>query len=156
VEVAPMKTWVVVAQRDGARVYEWASHHVPLVLREVLRHPEGRLKDVEIDSDGPGAKFDSVAHGGGSAARKEVGPTEHLADVFAAEVARHIEAGRVAHVFERLVLVSGPRFLGRMRAALGDSLRGVEVREVHRNLGHVDVESLQQHLEHDLGAPALG
>jgi protein required for attachment to host cells len=151
-----MKTWVVVAQRDGARVYEWASHHVPLVLREVLRHPEGRLRDSEIDSDGPGAKVDSVAPGGGSAAWKEVGPTEHLADVFAAEVARHIEKGRLAHAFERLVLVSGPRFLGRMRAAIGESMHGLEVREVHLNLGHADVESLQRHLEHDLGAPALG
>ncbi len=151
-----MKTWIVVAQRDGARVYEWASHHVPLVLREVLRHPEGRLKDSEIDSDGPGAKFDSVPHGGGSAASKEVSASEHVAEVFAAEVARHIEHGRLAHAFEWVVLVSGPRFMGRMRAALKDSLPGIEVREVTRNLAHFDVESLQRHLEADLGAPALG
>lgn len=128
-----MKTWIVVAQRDGARIYEWTARSAPLRLCEDIAHPEGRLKDGEVEH-------------GGSATKHEL-PTEHLASAFAKQVAQVIERARLKHSFDRLVLVAGPRFMGLLRDELSHSARELLAHEIVKNFGHLGADELKRHVE---------
>lgn len=145
-----MKTLIVVAQRDGARLYEWTTRAEPLRLIEELAHPEGRLREGDLDTDKSGASYESSAFGASSAAVRTVSATAHLAVVFAHRVALRIEQARVAHRFDRLVLVSGPRFLGLLRDELSEPTRALVRHEIVKNLGHASAQELKNHLEPEL------
>ena len=147
-----MKTLIVVAQRDGARLYQWTSRAEPLRLVEELSHPEGRLKDGEIDADKAGASFESGPTGNRSPASREVSATEHLAVAFAKQVAQRVEQERTQHRFDRLVLVSGPHFLGLLREALSQPARELLMHEIVKNLAHFSAAELKQHVEAELFA----
>ena len=145
-----MKTLIVVAQRDGARLFEWTTRAEPLRLIEELAHPEGRLKDGDLDSDRAGASYESSASGASSAAVGSVSATAHLAVVFAHRVADRIEQALAKHAFDRLVLVSGPRFLGFLRDELSNSTRALVRHELVKNLGHASAQELKNLLEREL------
>ena len=109
-------TWVLVAQRAGARLYEKASEGEVRLLEEIA-HPEGRLRDHEVDTDRQGATFHS-----GSSARhafgREESAHEHDAASFARTLARRLSLGRHSGRYDELMLVAEPHFLGVLRAAL--------------------------------------
>jgi protein required for attachment to host cells len=109
-------TWVLVAQRAGARLYEKPSEGELRFLEEIA-HPEGRLRDREIDTDRAGASF----HSSKSAHHALVGEErahEHDAAAFARALARRLSSGRHSGRFDELMLVAEPHFLGVLRAAL--------------------------------------
>jgi protein required for attachment to host cells len=105
----------LVADRGGARLLTGRGRRLRLL--DAFAHPQGRLRNRDIDSDRPGRSFDSV----GSARHAndtEDRATDHLAEIFAAQLSEILERGRVAHRFGRLVLVADRRFLGKLRQAL--------------------------------------
>ncbi len=145
-----MKTLIVVAQRDGARLYEWTTRAEPLRLIEELAHPEGRLREGDLDTDRSGASYESSASGASSAAAGSVSATAHLAVVFAHRVADRTDHALADHAFDRLVLVSGPRFLGLLRDELSNSTRALKRHEIVKNLGHASARELKAHIEPEL------
>ena len=81
-----MTTWILVAHRAGARLFENKGPGKGLSLVENIDHPEGRLKDHDINADRPGRAFDNLGagrHGMG----KEVSPTQHVSQQFAKSLA---------------------------------------------------------------------
>lgn len=138
-------TWFVVA--DSARARIFTASGTKGKLREIadLSHPESRLHDSELASNGPGRSFDS--HGQG---RHSMEPATHPQDreaqAFAVEVARHIDRGHNEGGFDSLVLVAPPKFLGRLRPALSDSTRDAVVGELDKNLVDADEKTLERQL----------
>src|SRR5687768_9772131 len=55
-------TWILVAHRSGAQVYEKRGKKELNLLKEIP-HTEGRLKDTELATDRPGRSFDRIGHG---------------------------------------------------------------------------------------------
>jgi protein required for attachment to host cells len=121
-----MTTWILLAQRGGASLLERADDDGrPRIVRRI-EHPEGRLQDVELGSDRPGRALDS--HGPGrSTYTSEEAPHDHVAAVFARELAAMLERGRLDARFDRLVLAAEPRFLGKLRASLPAATRKLVV-----------------------------
>ena len=111
------KTWILVAHRGGARLFENLGPDTGLTLVEAIPHPEGRLQNQEINADRPGRSFDSMGHGRHSMG-KEVEPTEQLAQRFAKKLSEKLDLARAEHRFSKLMLVAEPRFLGQLRDAL--------------------------------------
>jgi protein required for attachment to host cells len=138
-------TWILVAHRSGARLFENAGPGKGLKLVEAILHPEGRLKNGEIDSDKPGRAFDKVG-GGRHSMSTEQEPIQRIAQIFAKQLGEKLEKGRAQNRYSKLVLVAEPRFLGELRAALDaptaalvsatldKDLIGTEDRDVHHHL----------------------
>lgn len=136
-------TWIVVAESARARIFIMSG--IGGKLQEVidLSHPESRLHDAELSSDLPGRTFDSQGQGR-HGMEPATDPKEREAQVFAAEIARHIERGRHEGNFDALVLIAPPKFLGRLRAELTKPARDALVGELDKNLVEADTKTLER------------
>lgn len=139
------KTWVVVAHRGGARVFENKGPGKGLDLLQKLDHPEGRLKNREIKSDKPGRSYES--HGGAHHAYdKEREPVMHVAEQFAKQISGLLDEGRNRQAYGRLVLVAEPRFLGNLRSALSRETASLVSATIDKDLGGIDQRDMAKHL----------
>ena len=139
------KTWILIAHRAGALIFENDGPGTGLKRVELIAHPEGRLDNKALGSDKPGRSFDS--HGPGRhALGKEHGPAETVALEFAHALAARLDAGRTKHACGKLVLVAEPRFLGMLRAALSPQTAALVSATIEKDLGHVADHDLAAHL----------
>lgn len=144
-------TWILVAHRSGARVLAQEARGKPLQLIEDLPHPEGRLRDGDINADRPGRAFDIVG-AGRHAMGKEQSPTERVAERFAKTLAERLRQGRIENRYDALVLVAEPRFLGELRAALDAPTAALVRATLDKDLGGVETRELAAHLKDVLAA----
>jgi len=140
------KTWILVAHRSGARLFENRGPGKGLALVQSLEHPAGKLKNHEIDSDKHGRSFDRRG-AGRHAYTAEQEPTTHVAEQFARQLAALLEDGRNRQRYAQLVLVAEPRFLGLLRPALSASTAALVQATLDKDLGGVEARDLPKHLE---------
>ncbi len=136
-------TWIIVAESARARIFTVSEIGGKLEEIADLTHPQSRLHDRDLSSDGPGRTFDS--HGEGRHAMEQAtDPQEREAQAFATEIARHIDSGQRESNFDSLVLVAPPKFLGRLRSALSKSVRNAVIGELDKNLVEADGTTLER------------
>ena len=131
------KTWVVVAHRAGARLFEHRTgqaHAGKLAHLRDLENPDGRKKSGEIDTD---RTVSSTAH-------------EQVAVSFARSLAHELEAARINHQLDQLVLVAEPHFLGLLEAALDRPTARIVTAVVRKDLAQVPGHEVVTHLAHAL------
>lgn len=138
-------TWILVADRAGARLFGQRGRGKPLTLLRDFPHPEGRLRNQDIDADKHGRAFDSMGEGR-HAMSTEQAPTDRVAERFAKELAQTLDQGRTQNAYGDLVLVAEPAFLGMLRAALPEPLAAKVTASVNKNLAHVNERDLLDHL----------
>lgn len=140
-------TWVVVAHQAGARFMEHKSgfgRH--LILVHEIEHPEGRMRNQDIDSDRPGTAS-SGGHGTSRRAMQhEETAHEHKASAFAQTIATELSKARAAGKFDSLILVAEPGFLGLLRDALDKATSQTVVDSVNKNLAVEKPNEVAQHL----------
>lgn len=117
-----------------------------LDLLQTLDHPAGKLKNKDIDSDGPGRGNDRYGPGR-HAYSSEHAPTTHIAEQFAKQLSTLLDDGRSHHRYGRLVLVAEPRFLGNLRAALNTQTAALVTATIDKDLGGIDMRELPRHLD---------
>lgn len=139
------KTWILVAHRAGARLFENDGPGTGLKRVEEIQHPEGRLENKALGSDKPGRSFDSHSPGRHSLG-KEHDEAETVAQAFAHKLAAHLDNARARNAFGKLVLVAEPRFLGQLRAALPPHTAALVSATVDKDLGRVADHDLPGHL----------
>ena len=117
-----MTTWILVADEARARLLEAQQADGAVVEHQSFIHEEGRQHPRDVVADRLPRAQESV---GG--ARHAIEPRTDLETIeasrFAHALSAVLESGRVAHRYERLVLVAPPRFLGALRAALPDAVQ---------------------------------
>lgn len=138
-------TWIVVAHRGGARFFENPGPGKGLKLVETIEHPEGRLKNGEINSDKPGRAFDKVG-GGRHSMSTEQAPIERVAQQFAKLLSEKLIKGRTQNRYAKLVLVAEPRFLGELRSALDSPTTALVSATLDKDLGGVEDRDVPKHL----------
>lgn len=139
------KSWILVAHRGGARLFENNGPGTGLKLLEDIPHPAGRLKDGEINADKPGRAFDSFGDGRHSMS-KEHDPTEHVAQQFAKQLCEKLDLGRTQNHYSKLILVAEPRFLGLLRAALPAHTAALVSATLDKDLIGIEDRDLPSHL----------
>jgi len=141
------KTWILVGHEAGARVFANRGPGKGLGLVETIEHPEGRLRDRDIDSDRPGRSFrkDSGDPHRAAMSRGE-GPHDRAIADFARALADKLQRGRVENQYERLVLVAPPRFLGLLRASLDGPTAQLVVGSIDKDLATRKESELIKHL----------
>jgi protein required for attachment to host cells len=137
-------TWILVAHRGGARLFESPGPGKGLQLVEDIPHPEGRLKNGEINTDRPGRAFDSFSRRHGMSQEHEA--TDQVSLMFARHLCDKLEKARAENRFAKLVLVAEPRLLGELRAALDKHTAALVSATLDKDLVGVDNRDLPKHL----------
>lgn len=144
-------TWILVAHRAGARLYSRAAPDHGLRLEARIDHPEGRLRNRDLDADTGGRTFDRQG-GHRHAMESEHSPVEHVTDQFVKVLADKLRDGRIANHYAHLVLVAGPKLLGKLRDALDDPTAAKVVQSLDRDFGELTDPEVERHLEEALSS----
>ena len=137
--------WILVADAARARIFSAKGPGKDLQPVEQLISPEARLHERDIDADRPGRVFDSFGKGR-HATGTSTSPKEQEALRFAHEVVNHIEQGRIANRFDRLILVAEPHFLGLLRKAIKPALKQTITAEINKDLSKATDREIREHL----------
>ncbi len=117
-------SWFLVANRSIAKIYHCPGLGGEYRLVDEVPHPEGRLKEGEINSDRPG-RFSNLAPNSAErhATSSPQPAEERVAADFARELIRRLDHSAAMNEFDWLFLVAEPSFLGHLRAALTTQLK---------------------------------
>lgn len=88
--------------------------------------------------------------GPGVSAVEQTNPKSFAEAEFANKVSEFLESAFEKGEFKRLVVAAGPHMLGQIRDALSDKVSKVVWAEVDKDLTHLPVEDLPEHLDHVL------
>jgi protein required for attachment to host cells len=141
--------WVLVAESSEARIYAAPHARSPLTLVDTLAHEASRQHPRDLGTDVPGRVHDRF------------GPARHSMDVsqrvrseerhrFARQIAARLDEARQRNRFSRLVVMSGPAFLGVLRECFSKRLTEAVVGEVAKDLVDQDAAAIQAHLPEGL------
>jgi protein required for attachment to host cells len=144
--VVGMATWILVAQRAGARLLERTELGAPPKIIRHIDHAEGKLLDAQLGTGRAGVAHDSGGHHGVLAT--EESPSERITAAFARTLAGILERGRLDARYQNLVIIAEPKLLGALRKALPETARRMVRDEVGLDLGGVD----DNHLIERVGA----
>ena len=138
-------TWILIA--DGARARIVLSEGWSSGLRRALDHDfaASRAPTRTYGADKPGRTFES-ADGSRHALEPRVDWHQYEKHLFAVSMAKVLDQAAERGVFDRLVLVAPPKTLGALRAALKPRTRKMVIAEVGKDLTHVPVRGLAEHL----------
>ncbi len=127
------KTWVVAAESSRARIFQAESRLKPMKEIEGLAHPESRARVLDINADNAGRAFDRAGQGR-HAMENEVDPKKHEAEMFAKQIAEHLDKARAKGEFEDVIVVAAPEFLGLLRKHVNPITAKMVSKTVTKNL----------------------
>ncbi len=136
--------WVVVADEARAFIYTRDTRRGALAELTCLENPDGRKKPGQLVSDRGGRSFDSGGQGRHAMGQEKPGPKEHVAGVFAKQIA--IRIGRALHDgrCRGYVLVAAPRFLGMLRDAVANHCSEAPEKAIAKAVVDKDVQFLRK------------
>jgi len=147
-------TWIIAADSSRARILQVTGRGEHLEEIEDLLNPEGGAHDRELISDahsrfsGHGGVGKPASHstGGPGSDREEPSAQEHATELFAKRVADYLDKARTAQRYERLHLIAPPKFLGRLRHALGKETAKLVAEELPKDLAALNARELERRL----------
>ncbi len=116
-------TWILVSNATSAKLIRNTGPNKGLELVREFAHPQSRGKNADLVTDRPGRNPGS-GNGHGSFIPATT-PKEHEAEVFALELARELDAGRVGNQYSRLILAASPAFMGQLNSHLPETVKGL-------------------------------
>ena len=141
-----MKTWILVANRGGARLFGRSRVRQRIRLIKELPNPGGKLKGREVFSDRQGRSNSPM-----KPARHAYSDDTSLSDVamvkFAHELADFLEKERVNKSFLELMLIAEPKFLAKLKSLLDFETRRRIVLELDKNLGSSKFRDVQDQVD---------
>jgi protein required for attachment to host cells len=147
-----MNVRIVVADEQQADFFDMAKANAPVSAHGSILNDAGRLKDTDLETDRPGRRFGGTKGvGGGTGPAQaqhhdvdgERSTHEHELTMFAKLVAERIEADRVNHEFDKLVIVAPPKVLGLVRKSLSTPCQALVAGETAKDLRHSAPEAIQ-------------
>jgi protein required for attachment to host cells len=140
-----MSKWVVVASRDGARIFSTPTLKGQLQLVLEIKNPEGKLKNRELVSDKHGNTHDRGAVTQHAYAREQ-DPREHIMQVFFRELAKRLGYEQSQKNFDGLVLIAEPHTLGVLRTELTERLDRCVNKTIPLDLFKATEDDIRTHL----------
>lgn len=137
-------TWILVSNASSGKILKNTGPNKGLEIVKAFEHPQSREKNADLVSDRPGHN-PGAGNGHGSFV-PATSPKEHEAEVFALELARELDSGRVANQFVRLVLVAPPAFLGQLNRRLNDAVKGLVSASLEKDYTRASDKELAQYL----------
>lgn len=140
-----MSVCVVVANSSKARVLLAEDAHSPLIENADYIHPQSRLREQDLVSDGSGSAADSGGFGKHSMGHEQA--TKHKqAELFAQELGAEIDKLHRKTDLCRIYLVAPPKFLGLLRTSISKQCHELLHGEVNKELVTHSLEDIRSHL----------
>jgi len=136
-------TWILVANNTEARIFTTDTPSSPLEEIKDFVHTENRLHDREMTTDLPG----KIRSGeGGHAFEQATDPKKHEAETFAHHIAHYLGDAHNRNLFEQLLIIAEPSFLGLLRGQLGEQVKKAVSFELDKNIVMESTEAIRSHL----------
>lgn len=138
-------TWILVANASEAKLY--ANKGISKGLEKVAAfdHPDSRKKSSDLVTDRSG-HMQSVGNGHG-ARQPATDPKQHEHEVFAREIAQHIELGRTGNHYQRLIVAAEPHFRGLLNSTFSTQVRSLISETLDKDYTKITEKELSGHLE---------
>jgi protein required for attachment to host cells len=140
------RTWILVANRAEAKLFENVGIKPNPSLMEEFSHPKSREKVSELLTDKAGGSFERMGKGR-NAMGKPVDPHAHEAEVFAKEIATKLEKARMEGSFDALLVIAEPSFLGTLTSRFSAPMNQLVSKTVDKNLPDMTPHTLRPHLK---------
>jgi len=140
-----MSICVVVADSSKARILLAESGYDPLIEDRDFVHPESRLREQDLVTDGTGNEIDSGGYGRHTMGHENAAHQKHAGN-FACELCGEIDKLRQSSDLHKIYLVASPKFLGLLRSSLSKQCTGLLVGEINKNLVSHSIEDIRSHL----------
>jgi protein required for attachment to host cells len=145
---------VIAVDNTCARIFQATSSKGPLEEREVLVHPENRLRESELTSDRNGSTFTSHGYGRRSYSKhtdtKEQGTKE-----FVNEINDYLIRLEAKNEFKQLIIIAAPKMLGVLKKQLNSSVKKHIIYELNKNIAKLNADEIRSHLPKFLAIPEL-
>lgn len=132
--------WVMIANTNNCRIYDYHRKEKILTLLKEFDHPENKLKNQDLVSDKPGHYCASTA--GRGAYSQQHDPEDIKIDNFARELALHLEDARNKKSFNELITVMSSKMEGLLHHYLHKNVRSVIKHNIQKNLMHMNEHEL--------------
>jgi protein required for attachment to host cells len=136
------RTWFTLANRTEAKIYlEKMDHQFHLV--ECLSNPQGNLTETKLDSDKPGrtsARGQTVQH----ALDRHFGKHEQIAVEFAASIGDYLNSAAQKDLFDEIVIVAEPHFLGLLNEQVSQHSIRKKIRTLDREFVHGTIREIRK------------
>lgn len=110
-----MQRWILIADASDARIFSINGRDRSMKVVQELKHPSGRLRPQQIDTDQAGRFRKRMGARTKSAMDAQVDP--HTTDMrrFAKTIGEVIQKAEDQHAFDALAIIAPPKFLGILR-----------------------------------------
>lgn len=140
-----MPICVLVADSGKARVLLAESGRDPLIDYMDFAHPESRLREQDLVTDGAGSATETGSHGKHSIGNEKSAHRKH-AEAFARELCGELDKLRRKRNLRRIYLVAAPKLLGHLRARISDQSAELLAGEIDKDLVEQSIENIRAHL----------
>lgn len=137
-----MAIWVVVADAAKARFFQQDTVNGTLTEALDLAHPEARLPETALASDGPGMQATAGGHGTHGMQEKN-SPREVEDKRFAKLVMDTVRDALNKGTISSFYVAAPPRFLGRLREEMDSRLSKALKGDLGKNLSLASPEAIQ-------------
>jgi len=145
-------TWIVVGDAGRARIFEIPGARRPMREIRDFFHPEGRARNRELVTDGPGRYYGKGERSQGHTAPPGMSAVEHEEELFAVELAEYLDNARAQSRFQVLHVIAVPRLLGLLRRHLPEPTRKLIGKEIAKDLSRSDPQEIESYVR---GNPEL-
>lgn len=148
-EIIKSLTWILVTNASHARLF--ASHILgkDLKLIKSFKHTESREKDHELVSDRQGRYQKNMSQESGlkGAYQEPTDPHALEAMRFASHLTDCLENERARNKFDRLIVISLPRFLGYLKTHFTPGIEEKIINYIEKDYTQLDEKALNQFLD---------
>lgn len=137
----PVKTWIILANAETGRFFVNSGRGKGL---EAAGQEEMHADPPRFYSDRAGAVHSRV--GPGVSAVEQSDPKDLAETEFADAVCDYLQRCFEDDAFEKLIVIAGPRMLGKLRKAMPDGLAKTVVAEMDKDLTRVPIKDLPHQL----------
>lgn len=139
-------TWILATNGAKCRIYDYEKQHHNLTLRKEIRHPTSKMKATELVADRPGS-FKTKSTGiPRSACGLASDPKRQEIDHFAKELADELEAGRVNHQYDNVIIVASPQMSGLLNRHLNKHINQLMLANIKKDLVNLSENKLKSFL----------
>lgn len=140
--------WVLNANSNTCRIYQYDKHPAKITLVKEIQHPENRLKKSEyLTSDKPGRYRTDNSTGG--AYSPPTDPKEVEIEHFAREIAGELNQGRNSNAYKKLIMITTPHMAGLLAQHMDKHVKELVNHKIQKDVVHLtDHELLEFVREH--------
>lgn len=138
--------WVVNANSNICRIYDYQKSPAKLTLIKEINHPENKLKKSEfLTADKPGHyQTSNAGHGTYS---QQTDPKEHAIENFSREIAKELDHGRTSNIYNKLIIISPPHMEGLLKKHFDKHVKNLITHNIQKDLLHLPDHELLQYVQ---------